>query len=86
MRRALRAPFPWFGGKARVAPNLWRASGPSVADYVEPVAGSPAVPDGRQGGPGHHPDNQINLLERIGPSLHRPPFVRQRALFGAWLP
>lgn len=39
---ALRAPFPWFGGKSRVAPVVWRAFG-DVANYVEPFAGSLAV-------------------------------------------
>ena len=54
MRRALQAPFPWFGGKSRVAPILWRAFGPSVPNYVEPFAGSLAVLLGRPGGPGHY--------------------------------
>lgn len=38
----LRAPFPWFGGKSRAAPIIWRAFG-DVANYVEPFAGSLAV-------------------------------------------
>lgn len=36
------APFPWFGGKRRVAPLVWRAFGP-VVNYVEPFFGSGAV-------------------------------------------
>lgn len=39
---ALRAPFPWFGGKSRVAPVVWRAFG-NVPNYVEPFAGSLAT-------------------------------------------
>ena len=38
----LRAPFPWFGGKRRVADVVWRAFG-NVPNYVEPFAGSLAV-------------------------------------------
>lgn len=42
--RAMRvkAPFPWFGGKRRVAPEVWAALG-DVPNYVEPFAGSLAV-------------------------------------------
>ena len=36
---ALSAPFPWFGGKRKVAPEVWRRLG-DVALYVEPFAGS----------------------------------------------
>jgi hypothetical protein len=38
----LRAPFPWYGGKSRAAPLIWRAFG-NVPNYVEPFAGSLAV-------------------------------------------
>jgi len=38
----LKAPFPWFGGKRRVAPVVWQALG-DVDHYVEPFAGSLAV-------------------------------------------
>lgn len=38
----LRAPFPYFGGKSRVADTVWRAFG-DVPNYVEPFAGSLAV-------------------------------------------
>lgn len=40
------APFPWFGGKRRVAPQVWEALG-DVDNYVEPFAGSLAVLLGR---------------------------------------
>lgn len=42
----MRAPFPWFGGKSRVADVVWRAFG-NVPNYVEPFAGSLAVLLGR---------------------------------------
>jgi len=42
MRGEVKAPFPWFGGKRRVAPEIWQAFG-DVDNYVEPFAGSLAV-------------------------------------------
>jgi DNA adenine methylase len=47
----LRAPFPWFGGKSRVAHLVWERFG-NVANYVEPFAGSLAVLLARPHGPG----------------------------------
>ena len=38
----IKAPFPWFGGKSRVAHLVWERFG-NVANYVEPFAGSLAV-------------------------------------------
>lgn len=38
----MKAPFPWFGGKSRVAEHIWRRFG-TVRNYVEPFAGSLAV-------------------------------------------
>ena len=38
----LAAPFPWFGGKRRAAPLVWRRLG-DPGGYVEPFAGSIAV-------------------------------------------
>jgi hypothetical protein len=38
----LPAPFPYFGGKRRAAPTIWRALG-DPSGYVEPFAGSAAV-------------------------------------------
>ena len=38
----MRAPFPWFGGKRKVAAQVWDALG-DVDSYVEPFAGSLAV-------------------------------------------
>jgi hypothetical protein len=48
----LRAPFPWFGGKRRVASIVWKAFDPSINNYIEPFAGSLAVLLRRPGGPG----------------------------------
>lgn len=42
MSDVLRAPFPWFGGKRRVAAQVWQAFG-DVPNYCEPFAGSLAV-------------------------------------------
>ena len=36
------APFPYFGGKRRAAPEIWRRFGP-VTSYIEPFGGSLAV-------------------------------------------
>jgi DNA adenine methylase len=38
----MKAPFPWFGGKRKIAPDVWAALG-DVDNYVEPFAGSLAV-------------------------------------------
>jgi DNA adenine methylase len=43
----LKAPFPYFGGKSKVATVVWRAFGPDVRNYVEPFFGSGAVLLGR---------------------------------------
>ena len=42
----MKAPFVWFGGKRKVAPQVWAALG-DVDNYVEPFAGSLAVLLGR---------------------------------------
>jgi len=39
---SLQAPFPWFGGKSRVADLVWQRFG-DVPNYVEPFFGSGAV-------------------------------------------
>jgi site-specific DNA-adenine methylase len=48
---AVRAPFPWFGGKSGATAPVWQAFG-TVENYVEPFAGSAAMllgaPDGRR--------------------------------------
>lgn len=40
--KKLKAPFPYFGGKSRVAAEVWRRFG-DVKNYVEPFCGSCAV-------------------------------------------
>ena len=42
----LQAPFPWFGGKRRVGPEVWDRFG-LIKNYVEPFFGSGAVLFGR---------------------------------------
>ena len=39
---SLKAPFPYFGGKSRVAPEVWKRFG-DTPNYVEPFFGSGAV-------------------------------------------
>jgi DNA adenine methylase len=46
----LRAPFPWFGGKSRVADLVWSRFG-NVPNYIEPFFGSGAVLLGRPHAP-----------------------------------
>jgi hypothetical protein len=48
----LRAPFPYFGGKARVTDVIWRAFGSTVPNLVDPFCGSLAVLLLRPDGPG----------------------------------
>jgi hypothetical protein len=43
----LRAPFPWYGGKRRVAREVWSYLGDDAGRYVEPFAGSLGVLFGR---------------------------------------
>ncbi len=49
--KPIKAPFPWFGGKSRVAGIVWERFG-NVKNYVEPFAGSLAVLLGRPHPPG----------------------------------
>jgi DNA adenine methylase len=42
----LKSPFPWYGGKRKVAPLVWKRFGDTI-NYVEPFAGSLAVLLGR---------------------------------------
>jgi len=48
--KQLKAPFPWFGGKSRVAHLVWPRLG-DVGNYAEPFFGSGAMLWGR---PDHH--------------------------------
>ena len=42
MNPELKAPFPYFGGKSKIAEQVWTLLG-DVKNYVEPFAGSAAV-------------------------------------------
>jgi len=55
----LKAPFPWFGGKSRVAGLVWQRFG-NVPNYVEPFAGSLAVLLGRESAPRVETVNDID--------------------------
>jgi site-specific DNA-adenine methylase len=55
----LEAPFPWFGGKRRVAAEVWARFG-DVPNYVEPFFGSGAVLLGRPGAPGTETVNDLD--------------------------
>lgn len=55
----LRAPFPWFGGKTRVADLIWRYFG-DTHNYVEPFAGSLAVLLCRPHAPGIETVNDLD--------------------------
>ncbi len=60
MSAALQAPFPWFGGKRKVAREVWARFG-TVRNYVEPFFGSGAVLLGRPGSV--HGNETINDLD-----------------------
>ena len=55
----LDAPFPWFGGKRRVAPEVWARFG-DVRNYVEPFFGSGAVLLGRPAPDGNETVNDLD--------------------------
>ena len=52
-------PFPWFGGKSRVAPLVWSRFG-NVPNYVEPFFGSGAILFGRAGESGIETVNDLD--------------------------
>ena len=59
MKCNLKAPFPWFGGKSRVAHLVWDRFG-NVPNYVEPFAGSLAVLLARPHAPGIETVNDLD--------------------------
>jgi hypothetical protein len=61
----LKAPFIWFGGKRKVACDVWKALG-DVDNYVEPFAGSLAVLLGRPIPPG----SRQRLTETVNDADH----------------
>ncbi len=58
---SLKAPFPYFGGKRRVASLIWERFG-DVPNYVEPFAGSLAVLLGRPHEPGIETVNDVDCF------------------------
>lgn len=58
---ALKAPFPWFGGKAKVASLVWDKFG-NVPNYVEPFFGSGAVLLARPHPPGTETVNDLDCM------------------------
>ena len=58
-QQALKAPFPYFGGKSRVAREVWARFG-NVRNYVEPFAGSLAVLLARPHMPGVETVNDLD--------------------------
>lgn len=61
MGEILKAPFPWFGGKSKVADLVWSRFG-NVPNYVEPFAGSLAVLLGRPHEPHTETVNDLDCL------------------------
>ena len=59
MTYELKAPFPWFGGKSRVADIVWERFG-NVPNYVEPFFGSGAVLLGRPTTPSTETVNDLD--------------------------
>lgn len=57
----LRAPFPYFGGKSRVAAEVWNRLG-DVTSYVEPFCGSAAVLLARPYHPRAETVNDLNVF------------------------
>ena len=60
-RRDLRAPFPWYGGKSRVARIVWDRFG-NVQNYCEPFFGSGAVLLARPHAPGIETVNDLDCM------------------------
>jgi len=78
----LKAPFPWFGGKRRVADIVWRHLG-DVSNYVEPFAGSLAVLLCRPTAPGTETVNDADCyLANFWRALSHDP--EQVASFADW--
>ena len=61
MQELLKAPFPYFGGKSKVAPLVWERFG-DVQNYVEPFFGSGAVLLSRPTEPGIETVNDLDCM------------------------
>jgi DNA adenine methylase len=71
--KALRAPFPYFGGKRTVAHHVWAGLG-DVAHYVEPFFGSGAVLLNRPHAPNCETVNDADgLLANFWRAVQRDP-------------
>lgn len=69
----MKAPFPWFGGKSRVAHLVWPRFG-DVRNYVEPFAGSLAVMLARPTDPKIETVNDLDCwIANFWRSLHADP-------------
>ena len=69
----LRAPFPYFGGKSRIAADVWAALG-DVQGYVEPFFGSGAVLFARPHKPGTETVNDKDgLLANVWRAIKHSP-------------
>lgn len=40
MTAAIAAPFPYFGGKSRIAAQVWERMGRDCVNFIDPFAGS----------------------------------------------
>ncbi len=75
VREPLRAPFPWFGGKSRVAALVWDRFGAGVRNYVEPFAGSLAVLLARPDAPQIETVNDLDCyIANFWRALQRDPY------------
>lgn len=61
LQQELKAPFPYFGGKSKVAPLVWDRFG-NVPNYIEPFFGSGAVLLGRPHVPGTETVNDADCM------------------------
>lgn len=78
----LKAPFPWFGGKSKVADLVWSRFG-DVPNYVEPFFGSGAVLLGRPHDPQTETVNDADgLISNFWRALQSDP--EQVAHFASW--
>src|SRR5580704_17883390 len=57
----VKAPFPWFGGKSKVANLVWDRFG-DVQNYVEPFFGSGAILLSRPHDPGTETINDLDCM------------------------
>jgi site-specific DNA-adenine methylase len=57
----MKAPFPWFGGKSKVAEIVWERFG-DVQNYVEPFFGSGAILLNRPTEPGIETVNDLDCM------------------------